>query len=172
MSSIPVLLYICLLCALASFFSVWAQRANHSRETSRLQTNHADEISRLQRIHSDAISRLEQSYREEISRQETSHAKEISRSQESNEARVESAYQSGRASTRPHVFKGEEQTGSWFWRTKHELALAVVLDENNKVLAFAGDGSKVHSLEMAPELKKAIGALSGTVVKALASIVV
>jgi hypothetical protein len=52
------------------------------------------------------------------------------------------------------------------------LALAVVLDENDKVLAFAGDGSKVHSVEMPPELKKAIAALSGPVVKALASIVV
>jgi hypothetical protein len=47
-----------------------------------------------------------------------------------------------------------------------------VLDENGNVLAFAGDGSKIHSVEMPPEIKKTIAALSGPVGKALASVVV
>ena len=141
--------------------SVWTQGMNHAREISRLQMSHTDEITRLQRIHSDELARLE-----------TGHAREISVLQTTTEARVESAYRSGRASARPHVFKGEEQTGSWFWKTKRDLAFAVVLDENGNVLAFAGDGSKIHSVEMPPEIKKAIAALSGPVGKALASVIV
>jgi hypothetical protein len=47
-----------------------------------------------------------------------------------------------------------------------------VLDENGNVLAFAGDGSKIHSVEMPLETTKAIAALSGSVGKALASVVV
>ena len=125
-------------------------------------TNKAcQEINRLQRIHSDELARLE-----------TAHAREISVLQTTTEALVESACRSGRASARPHVFEGEEQTGSWFWKTKRDIAIAVVLDENGNLLAFAGDGSKIHSVEMPPEIKKAIAALSGPVGKALASVVV
>jgi hypothetical protein len=47
-----------------------------------------------------------------------------------------------------------------------------VLDENGNVLAFAGDGGKIHSVEMPPEITKGIAALSGPVGKALASVVV
>jgi hypothetical protein len=38
-------------------------------------------------------------------------------------------------------------------------------------MAFAGDGTKIHSVEMPPEIKKAIAVLSGPVGKALASVV-
>ena len=158
---IPVLLCVITLGALGTSFSIWMQAKNHSTEMSRLQTSHANEINRLQRIHSDELARLE-----------TAHAREISVLQTTTEALVESAYRSGRASARPHVFKGEEQTGSWFWKTKRDIAIAVVLDENGNLLAFAGDGSKIHSVEMPPEIKKAIAALSGPVGKALASAVV
>jgi hypothetical protein len=127
----------------------------------RLLTSHGNEINRLQRIHSDELARLE-----------SAHAVEISVLQTTTEARVQSAYRSGRASARPHVFKADEQTGSWFWKTKRDIALAVVLDENGNLLAFAGDGSKIQSVEMPPEIKKAIAALSGPVVKALASVVI
>ena len=37
--------------------------------------------------------------------------------------------------------------------------------------AFAGDGTKIHSAEMPPEIKEAIAVLSGPVGKALASVV-
>jgi hypothetical protein len=161
MWSIPVLLCVIMLVGFGASLSIWTQRKNHSREISRLQTSHADETTRLQRIYSDELTRLE-----------AGHAREISILQTTTDALVESAYRSGRASARPHVFKGEEQTGSWFWKTKHDLAIAVVLDENGNVLAFAGDGTKIHSVEMPPEIKKAIAALSGPVGKALASVVV
>jgi hypothetical protein len=141
---------------------------SYLREISRLETRHAeqetrrtDEVNRLQRIHTDELARLE-----------AAHTRELSVLQTTTEALVESAYRSGRASARPHVFKGEEQTGSWFWKTKRDLALAVVLDENGNVLAFAGDGSKIHSFEIPPEIKKAIAALSGPVAKAIAGVIV
>jgi len=38
-------------------------------------------------------------------------------------------------------------------------------------MAFAGDGTKIHSAEMPPEIKEAIAVLSGPVGKALASVV-
>jgi len=44
-----------------------------------------------------------------------------------------------------------------------------VLDENGNVLAFAGDGSKIHSVEMPPEITESNAALSGPVGKALAA---
>jgi hypothetical protein len=47
-----------------------------------------------------------------------------------------------------------------------------VLDENGNVLVFAGDGTKIHSVETPPEIKKTIAALSGPVGKDLASVVV
>ncbi len=96
----------------------------------------------------------------------------ISLLQTTTETLVESAYRSGRASARPHVFKGEEQTSSWFWKTKRDVAFAVVLDENGNLLTFAGDGSKTDSVELPPEIKKAMAALSGPLWKALASVVV
>jgi hypothetical protein len=39
-------------------------------------------------------------------------------------------------------------------------------------MAFARDSTKIHSVEMPPEIKRAIAALSGPVWKALASVVV
>jgi hypothetical protein len=114
MWSIPVFQCVIVLGALGASFWAWTQRKNHLRKISRLQTSHTDEINRLQRIHSDELSCLE-----------TGYAREISVLQTTTEALVESAYRSGRASARPHVFKGEEQTGSWFWKTKRDLAIAV-----------------------------------------------
>jgi hypothetical protein len=150
MVSIPVMVSIVILGALGASVFACTQRENHSREISRLQQNHSDQLARL----------------------ETAHAREVSILRETIEARLESAYRSGRSSARPHVFKGEEQTGSWFWKTKRDLTVAVVLDEDGNVLAFAGDGSKIHSVDMPSEVKKAIAALSGPVGKVLASVLV
>ncbi len=119
--------------AFAASFSIWTQGKNHSMEILRLQTSHADEITRLQQIHSDELARLE-----------AGDAWDISVLPTTTGALVKSAYRSGGASARRHVFKEEEQTGSWFWKTKRGLAIAVVLDENGIVLAFAGDGTKIR----------------------------
>lgn len=67
---------------------------------------------------------------------------------------IDSAYRCGRASARPRVFKGEEHTGRWFWKMTREWAVAVVLDEEGGVLAFAGDGSKLDSIGDASRAQK------------------
>lgn len=139
----------------------WMQGQNHSKEIAHLRTSHADEISRLQQDHSSEVSRLE-----------IAHAKAISVLQSMAEKLVESAHLSGRASARPHVFKGQEHTGRWLWKMTRELAVAVVVDEQGSVLAFAGDGSKLDSIEMPPELKKVLAGLSGPAGKAIANLVI
>ena len=146
---------------LGSVAVFWMQRRNHLQEISRLQTTHTDEISRLEQNHSNEVSAIE-----------TAHSKAISLLESMTDKLVESAYRSGRASARPHVFEGEEHTGRWFWKMTRKLTVAVVLDEQGGVLAFAGDGSKLDSIEMPPELKKTLTALSGTAGKVIANLVI
>src|SRR5215475_10581704 len=124
------LIAICTILVSVAVFGM--QRMNHLQEISRLQTTHTDKISRLEEAHSTKVAAIE-----------TAHAKAISLLEGMTEKLVESAYRSGRASTRPHVFKGEEHTGRWFWKMTRALTVAVVLDEQGAVLAFAGDGSKL-----------------------------